>query len=175
VVVTELGNPVGSGRETREVGGIFAAHAYLGFIEQGATNITWLELHNGTFLSERDERLGPAFLGISLANRVAAAGDAVVRATSNRDDALAAHAGKRQDDAVTVMLVNTTTRTIAEVTVEVEGNALLPEAELFRYTPRAEGTAGDQIDGPITVEGADNQWEVALDPESLAVLVIPPG
>jgi hypothetical protein len=175
VVVTEVGNPVGASGEAREVGGLFAADAYLAFITQGATNVAWLELHNGTFLSERDDRRGPAFLGISLAHRVAAAGDALVRATSSRDDVLAVHAGKRQDESVTVMLVNAATRTVAEVTVEIAGEGLAKGAEVYRYRPRAAGEAGDRIDGPVTLDGSDDRWQVTVEPESLTVLVIPPA
>ena len=173
VVVTEVGNPVDSGQHTREVGGIFAADAYLGFIEQGVTNIDWLELHNRTFLSERDDSRGPAFWGISLANRVAAAGDALVESSSSRNYVVVVHAGKRQDGAVTVMLVNTATRTRGQVTIEIDSDALAQTAEMYRYTPRAEGAAGDRIDGPTPLDREDGEWAVTTEPESVTVLEIP--
>jgi hypothetical protein len=174
VVVTEVGNPVNSTGMMREIGGVYAGDCYLSFIEQGATNIAWLEMHNGTFLSERHDGVGPAFLGISLANRVANVGDSLVRADSSRADTIIAHAAERQDGAVTVMLINAATQTLGDVTLQIEGSDLSTTAQVYRYTPRAEGDAGASIDGPSDLEGSDNEWTLTLDPESLTVLEIQP-
>jgi hypothetical protein len=167
VAVTEIGPAPGHPPEHRQISGIFAADSYLTYIEFGAFNIDWLELHNGTFLSERDDLRGPAFHGIHAANIVAAAGERLVRADSDSPSVVRVHAGRGKDGEVRLMLINRGRRRAAEVTIEGIDGA--NRAQLYRYDPYgAENGTSNELEGPEEIE---LDGPLMLPWRTLAVLV----
>ena len=171
VTVTELGTAPGASQLQVELGGLFAGDSYLTFLEHGASNVAWLELHNGSFLSERSGQRGRAFQGIHLAHLVADVGDALVQTTSSASQAsLVAHAGVRADGHTTAMLLNTHKYRDAEVTLT--GFEESGQAEVYRYDPFGHASGGiAQVSGPEAIELQDGEVTVSLPWRSMAVVL----
>jgi hypothetical protein len=171
VAMTELGPRPGISRDQGQAVGIFAADVYVTLIEHRFVNIAWLELHNGSFLSEYTPRQGPAYKGIQMAHHLASPGDTLVAAISSRESVLVAHAADRADDSVAVMLVNTAVYTKALVTVEIGSRPLATEGVAYHYRP--EGSAGDgAVTGPLSVSELGNTFSVEVPPYSVTDLII---
>jgi hypothetical protein len=120
--------------------GLFALDTYLTLTEHGFTNVDWLELHNGTFLSEARagamHRKGPAFNGIALAHLLAAPGDRLVTATTDTST-LVAHAAVRSDGSVGVLVSNIQAPELspANVTVVFSQGGAPSSGERWDYFP----------------------------------------
>src|SRR5271155_2599865 len=99
---------------------LFVADAYLSLMEDGATNIDWLELHKDTFLSEKDEKPRPAYFALQMIHRLANSNASIVDAESN-NSLLAVHTVQRQDGSVGVMLINKDPKNSATVRVKITG------------------------------------------------------
>jgi hypothetical protein len=171
ITVTELG-PKNSARELQSdiAIGIFALESYLTFLEYGAKNLDWLELHNGSFLSERAGTPGPAFNGIRFAHELAKPGDTFTTTLSNTSG-LTAHAVKRTDGSVGLMLVNTTHESFEDVRVTVAGETLPKEGTQRRYARLANVSVGDGTLGePTKVTELGNEFTIALPPSSSTLL-----
>jgi len=143
VAVTELGPK--DARDFMAIG-LFALNAYLSFIEAGAFNLDWLELHNGSFLSERSSRLGPAFLGLSLAHRFAPPGAELLRVRSH-EPRIVAFASRPSEERLSLLLVNGTDRAIRDVAVTLEGESIPDNA---RRTLFAREIDDPETDGVIS-------------------------
>lgn len=165
--------------------GVFAADSYAHFMERGAIHLDWLELHNESYLAETDTPQW-GYKGQQMAGYLANAGDAMVTATLETPPAafaeglLQAHAAKRVDGSVTVMLVNTSPTELAAATVKVAGlsaGSNLPcVGTRYAYVP----VNGDN-DGPVSAapifssNDATNQVSVEVPAYSVVVLVFPGG
>jgi hypothetical protein len=165
--------------------GLFAADSYANFMEQGALNVDWLELHSGSYLTSTDV---PAwgYHGQQMASYLANGGDAMVQATVQATPPAAfagglfqAHASKHADGSVALMLVNTSPTTAAAATVSVTGlaaGAMLPcVGTAYLYAPQ--GT--DAEDGTVTstpifsTNDANNRVTVAVPAYSVVVVTFP--
>ena len=169
IAVTELGPAPGAPSGHIDVSGLFAGDSYLTFLEQGASNVAWLELHNGSFLRECDGWRGRAFQGIRLAHLVADVGDELVETTSSEPAVVVAHASKRQDGNFAVMLMNSHQYRTAKVTVSGFGGS--GDAQVYRYDPFAEQEPPGSLEGDAC-RGALENREFAtqlLGPESLEI------
>jgi hypothetical protein len=177
IVMTEVGSPppLDWGAHPpveRHSLGLFALDVYLTSFEQGFANVDWLELHNGTFLSERDpDARGPAYFGTQLASFLAAPGDALVATSSDRGP-LVVHASRRADGRVGIVLSNTHARGTGDaiVTVAVSGADLPPNGERYDFVPR-EDSAGT-LSGPAPVEGFGNPFTIELAPYQATLLLL---
>lgn len=176
IVMTEVGSPPGldwSGHPSveRHSLGLFAADAYLTAFEQGMTTVDWLELHNGTFLSERNPAArGPAYYGTQLASLLASPGDTLVATATDREP-LVVHASRRADGRVGILLSNTHLRGTGDaiVTVTVSGVELPSRGERYDYTPGA-GTPGT-LEGPTPVEAFASPFTIELLPYQATLLL----
>lgn len=166
ITVTEVGPPPNYGDHQASVMGLFAADAYLGFIEQGVTNVDWLELHNGTFLDEDSDRPGRAYYGIQFAHRTAAPGEALVRAESSRPRDLLGHAGVRQDGSLAALLVNTSDH--RDIEVSIEAPELTSGALVSSFSSSA--TRVPELVEPERVEAEEGKLIVTVPPETLALV-----
>lgn len=166
ITVTELGTAPGASQEQVSLGGLFAGDSYLTFIEQGATNVAWLELHNGSFLSERSTRRGRAYQGIGLAHLVADVGESLVQTESSHDRSVVSHAGVGENGSVRVMLLNSAEYRDAEVEVTGLGTAI--EGDVYRYDPSGEAPfPSDSLEAP-----AEPAEVVSID-EGAATITLP--
>ena len=189
IAVTELGPPPGAPGSQMEVSGLFAGDAYLTFLEQGAANVAWLELHNGSFLRECDGWRGRAFQGIRMAHLVAEVGDELVATTSSEPDIVVAHASQRQDGRRALMLMNSHPYRTVNVTVSGFGGSA--EAEVYRYDPFGQPEPPDrpdrdscrtpienrefttQIQGPERLEIDAGEFTLRLPWKTMAVAIAP--
>jgi hypothetical protein len=170
ITATEVGPPPGYDDYQDSVMGLFAADAYLSFIRYGVANVDWLELHNGTFLSER---FGPgsAYYGIQLAHATAAPGEALVRAESSRPMDIIAHAGVRADESVAVLLINTSSHRVTEVTIDAPGPS---RGARLRSLSSSESHASEshapEVTGPERVEATESALVVTIPPETVMLV-----
>jgi hypothetical protein len=203
LVMTEVGPNDGLRDQVQAVGaanrsqtiGLFALDAYLTLIEHGFTNVDWLELHNGSFLSEARldamHRKGPAYNGIRMAHLLAGPGDRLVTATAE-PSTLVVHAAVRKDGKVGVLLSNTQApeQSRAIVTLEVTGGSVGSSGERWEYFANPSQVpqppdAGSSDGGPVecrilrgangTVTGptpfADTESPVEVPPYGVVLLI----
>jgi alpha-L-arabinofuranosidase len=165
--------------------GVFAAVSYAHFMEQGAIHADWLELHNDSYLGETDVPQW-GYKGQQMASYLANGGDAMVQATVETppaefaDGLLQAHAAKRTDGSVSVMLVNTSPTAIAAATVKVAGlnaGSNLPcVGTRYTYAPVNVDKDGMVTSAPIfSNNDATNQVSVEVPAYSVVVLAFPQG
>jgi alpha-L-arabinofuranosidase len=164
--------------------GVFAADSYAHFMEQGAIHADWLELHNDSYLGETDiPQWG--YKGQQMASYLANGGDAMVQATVETppaefaDGLLQAHAAKRIDGSVTVMVVNTTPTAVAAATIKITGLTAgnLPcVGTRYTYAPVNVDNDGTVTAAPIfSNNDATNQVSVEVPAYSVVVLAFPQG
>lgn len=174
ITVTEMGPNSGVGIDAAhaQLTGLFAVDGYSTLLEHGVVNIDWLELHNGSFLSERSQRLGPAYKGIQMVTRFAQAGDTFVTSSSSVPYALRSHAAVDSDGTLSVLLVNLAPASVATVNLAIEGGLASARAERWDYRPM--GEAGDgEVTGPVEVE-SEAALRVEVNAYSALVLVFHP-
>ena len=141
VVLTETSpNGYVSGNVPGPVVGLFATNVMLSALQQGITNVDWLELHGGNFLDNNDNPQ-PAFFGIEFAHLLAGVGDKLVPARTT-GGSIEAFASVKADGTRGVLLINSDPTNAADVTVSLPGSALSGTATLYTY-----GTATTQA-GP---------------------------
>jgi hypothetical protein len=123
---------------------LFAADDYLTFMENGAFNVDWWDMHNGTDCSKVTTVDGatdygdggflssgascePAvntpfapYYGIAMVSKLGSAGDTLVHASSS-NSLLLAHAVRRADGDVDVMLINEDPNNSATVSLSYQG------------------------------------------------------
>src|SRR6185503_20468497 len=92
---------------------------------------------------------GPAFKGIQLVHELARPGDTFVTASSN-SNVLSAHAAKRADGSVAVLLLNTAPSTKADVTLTLAGSGAHSSVERYDYAPPSAASDGNVV-GPTPV------------------------
>ncbi|SNS28816.1 hypothetical protein SAMN05421770_101351 [Granulicella rosea] len=153
------------------VEGLYAAHDTLTSLEAGASNIEWLELHNGTYLAEGTEATGPAYYGLELAHMLAGVGDALV-ATTSTSSSVVVHASLKANGQKGVMLVNSDPANAVAVQVSVSGSTL--GATASQYTYGINTVQGSPTLAAATVSVANgNTVYVMVQPYSATELIIP--
>jgi hypothetical protein len=151
--------------------GVFAADTYLSAVEHGIVNVDWLELHNGSFLSERSDARGPAFQGIRLAGLTAPPGAKLVGLDSNLS-IVDGHAAV-SDEYLAVMLFDRAERQQADVTVEFAGApSFVARGELYRYSAGQNLVSGE-IEGPSDVRLDNGKLHMELLPYDVVVARFP--
>ncbi|MGC4089978.1 MAG: hypothetical protein QM756_19235 [Polyangiaceae bacterium] len=177
VAVTELGPnssmPIPSNQS--QALGLFALESYATLLEHGVVNVDWLELHDRSFISERNgtSTPGPAYHGVQLVHQLLEPGDHFVESSSSSPGAVSPHAALRADGSVTVLLSNLTSNTTAHVSVSIPEPALGTNAQRFDYAPN-NGAVSGAVSGPSDVT-AGNAFSVDLAPYSSVTLHIPPA
>jgi alpha-L-arabinofuranosidase len=173
LAITETsGGGSGAGRA------IFATDTYLSWFEVGAINVDWLELHAG-FLSDVKEvpndTPGEAYYGMQMASIAARPGDLLVEAQSSTP-MLSAHAVRRKDGGVAVVLINKHPNQPYQVDVTIPGAALASTGTRYDF-----GRANFSVNstwassGPTQskMEQLGNSFSVTVPSTSEAVLLIP--
>jgi len=110
---------------------LFAIDEYFTALTNGYQNVDWLELHNGTFLSET-EVPGPVFYGMEMMHSMAAPGDAIVTVSSTNAAVLGWGALKTTGKG-SVILVNTNATTPLVVQLNFSGASLGETAMEYSY------------------------------------------
>lgn len=154
--------------------GIFAADCYVSFLKGGVFNVDWLELHNGSFLSERTQAPGPAYHGIRAAHLLARPGDTLVTTTVQHPASIVAHGARGANGSASVLLINTSLSITAKVRVQFDGGAPLgATATRYDYTGSPAVPRGTLL-GPTSLDATENVLEVELPAFSMSVLRLAP-
>jgi hypothetical protein len=152
------------------VWGLFAADAYASLAEDGAVNIDWLELHNSSFMGPTDETLQPAYFGIQMAHHLLNMRDSFVAATSS-NGLLSAHASKRADGSVGLLLINKDPKDTATVRVRIEGTTVAAEGMRFDWGNGA-APHGAEVQS-AKMEGAGNRFSLTVPPYTATEITLP--
>jgi alpha-L-arabinofuranosidase len=152
----------GYGGSVEASDGLFAADAYATFLDNGVSNVDWLELHGGSFLNDSNAP-NFAYWGIQSVHKLAEAGDELV-ATSSTDSNVRIHASVQDDGSVAVMILNmnTTNRT---VNVSINGNTLSVDGVMYQ-------TNGDTALSLTSLSNLGNSFSTSIAGHTLQVFVI---
>ncbi len=145
--------------------GLFAADMYATFLENGVTNVDWLELHSGSFLSDSNTP-NFAYFGIQSVSKMEKPGDDIVAASSD-DNGIRAHAALQADGTVAVMIINTNTSGNATVNVSITGDTLTANGTRF-------STNGDSTLSPSSVSGLGNNFSVSIPFRTIYTYLLTP-
>ena len=182
IAVTETG----AGGNTNVVVSLFAADNYLTWIENGAVNVDYQELHNDMFLEypanapiNTNQQPGHAYYGAKMAHWLANVGDTMLKTTSDLG-LLRVHATTRQDGKVGVMLMNMNNTATKAVTVNINGPTLASSGIWYQFglTNFIGATTNDAPPYPEssnTVSGLGNQFTVSIPPYTMIDLLLSPA
>ena len=168
IAVTETGSGVLGGGSAE-----YAADTLLTWIENGAFNVDYQELHSG-FLSNANALLGPAY-GAKMARQLAAVGDTMLKVTSSTT-AVHVHATSRQDGKTGVMLINTDPLIPIAVTVNISGPTLASTGIWYQFGQTNFIGANNDPSYPISsnnVSGLGNTFTVTVPAYTIVNLLIP--
>jgi hypothetical protein len=176
IAVTETGSGVLGGGSAE-----YAADTLLTWIENGAINVDYQELHSGFLASStpgiaNNSLLGPAY-GAKMARLLANVGDTMLRITSSTSS-LHVHATARQDGKTGVMLINTDPLIPIAVTLNIGGPALASSG--IRYQFGQTNFIGTNIYpshaiSSKNVSGMGNAFTVTVPACTIVNLLIPPA
>ena len=127
---TSPNGPLASGFPAPVVG-LFTLNDYLTAMRTGVANIEWLEMHNGTYLTESEVE-GPSFYGIELAHLMAAPGDKVL-STNTSSPMVVSWASLKANGSKGVVLLNADGSNPAVVQVTVSGATVGSFATEYSY------------------------------------------
>jgi hypothetical protein len=146
---------------------LFAADTYLSAFKHGIMNVDWLELHNGSFLSEQSPAKGYAYHGIQMASLLAPPGDTLL----DIDSSISFITGyaSRRDDSAAVLLFNRADRQLAAVDVEFEGIDPRSRGELYVSSPGEDLESG-AIEGPSDVRLDDGRLDIEIPPYTMMLI-----
>jgi hypothetical protein len=157
---------------------IFATDTYLTWFEAGAFTVEWLELHAGFLSDEKgvpSDTPAEAYYGVEMASKAARPGDVLVEALSS-SPMLAAHAVKRKDGAVALVLINKHPNQDFDVTVTIPKAQLGATATRYDFG-RANFSANSSwaSSGPAEskLDGVGASFSVTVPATSETVVIIP--
>jgi hypothetical protein len=176
IAVTETGSGVLGGGSAE-----YAADTLLTWIENGAINVDYQELHSGFLASgtpgtTNNALLGPAY-GAKMARLLANVGDTMLQITSSTSS-MHVHATTRQDGKTGVMLINTDPLIPIAVTVNISGPALASTGIWYQFGQTNFIGTNNYPSYPISsnnVSGLGNTFTVTVPAYTLVNLLIPPA
>jgi len=180
------------------VDALFLADGFMTWLEDGAANTSWWDLHNGIdlsgnnspslygtatygdlgVLSSGDSAGGvseppantpfPPYYGLQMLTKLGTPGDTMVTAAS--DQALVtAHAVRQANGNLALMLVNKSPDTTYNVNIAISGYSPASAATIYSY-----GTQGGTI-STRSVSGVGNVFAQSIPPYSLTTVVMVPS
>jgi len=183
------------------VDGLFAADQFPTWLENGAANVSWWDLHNGsntnhaapagvTVSAGNYSDLGtlsagsagepaantpfPSWYGMRLDALMAAPGDSLVQASS-ASAALVVHAATRADGSLGVLLINEDPSTAHTAALNVAGFTPAGTATTYSYGAAQASTANYAAGIQNGTAMAQQGMNVALAPYTMETLVLQPS
>ena len=157
---------------------LFATDTFLTWFEAGAFTVEWQEMHSD-FLSAGDapplDTPGEPYYGMQMAALAARPGDVLVK-TQSTTPMLAAHAVKRKDGGVAVVLINRHPNQSFQVSVALKGAQTASTGTRYDFgRANFAGASSRPSEGPAEsrIEGLGESFSVSLPAASEAVIVIP--
>ena len=103
---------------------LWVADTFAILAETGAETVSWREMHGESMLSNDNKSFGPAFMGMEMLHILAhSPGDVFVKAESS-NSTVAAHATRRRDGVIGLMLINEDPKAAATITFTITGGAV---------------------------------------------------
>jgi hypothetical protein len=171
IAITETG----AGSVGGIVPALFASDEFMTWMENGATNVEYQELHNG-FLDNGNNALGPWY-GTSFASTVARPGDNFVSVTSS-NALLRAHAVHRADGKVAVVLINEDPNNSTTVNVSVSNATLSTTGTEYSLGnanfPGGSSTSSTGVQ-ETGISGVGNTFTVTVPAYTEYAILIPTG
>lgn len=149
--------------------GLFAADLYPSLVEYGVINADWAELHNASFLDNRNKP-GAAYFGMQMVHALMNFNDTVVTASSS-SSMLSVHAAKRADGSIGLMLINKDGKNPTTAKVSINGAALAVKGVRFDYGKTNPPDGNSVAAKPM--EGIGTTLSVPMPPFTATVIVIP--
>jgi hypothetical protein len=173
IAITESGGGSGSGL----VPFLFSVDDYLTWIENGAINVEYQELHNG-FLTTAGPGVpeGPWY-GASLSSTIARPGDTMVTASSS-NSLLRAHAVRRADGQTGVILLNNDPSNSTAVTVNISGATLASTGTQYNFGNANFSSGASTANSGIkssSISGVGSSFKVTVPAYSAMGILIPAG
>lgn len=152
---------------------LWVADTYAILAETGAENMNWYEMHGDSMLSGDNKHFGPAFMGMEMLHIVAHyPGDVFVR-TDSDSSTLAAHATRRRDGVVGIMLINEDPKRAETVTVTVSGGAIGAKGKRLDYGLEQQKNGAPLALSEIT--GLGSKFTVSVPAYTVTDILIPPA
>jgi hypothetical protein len=152
------------------INGLYATNVYLQALSDGVANIDWLELHNGTFLTQGTEAADPAFYGIELAHLLAGVGDTLVSSSSS-SSSVVSYASLKLNGQNGVVLINADPVNAVTVQVTVAGGGLSGSATQYSYGLSTTQSAAALAPTSFTVTG--NSYAVTIPAYTATTVLVP--
>jgi hypothetical protein len=148
--------------------GLFTINDYLSALQAGVGMVGWLELHDGTYLSE-SETPGPSYYGYQLAHLTAAPGDSLL-STSSTSPYVLAWSTAKVTGGEGLLLINADPNNSALVSVTISGVSVGATATQYRYGVATTQTGSALASTSVPVAGGS--FQVKLPPYTATVLLL---
>ena len=156
---------------------LFATDTFLTWFEAGACTVEWQEMHSDFLSDGKDAPLdspGEPYYGMKMATLAARPGDTLVKAQSTTP-MLAAHAVKRRDGAVSIVLINRHPNQSFAINVALSGATIATSGT--RYDFGRANFAGASVwpsQGAVEskMDGLGSSFTVTVPAASESVIVI---
>ena len=164
-------------------GGIFpflwSVDDYLTWIENGAVNVEYQELHNGFLESTSTDWTTPygPWYGASFSSTIARPGDTMVTASSS-NSLLRTHAVKRADGQTGVILLNDDPSNRTAVTVTISGATLASTGTQYNFGNANFSSGASTANSGISsssISGVGSAFTVTVPAYSAMGILIPAG
>lgn len=156
---------------------LFATDAYLTWFEAGAFTVEWQEMHND-FLAEDVKEVpldtpSGEYYGMQMASTAARPGDALVAAQSSTP-MIAAHAVRRKDGGVAIVLINKHPTQPYLVNVALSGAPVAASGTRYDFGRANFSNSLWPASGPTEshIEGSGSSFSVTVPASSESVLLI---
>jgi len=153
------------------VSALWIADTYAVLIESGTLNINWTEMYGNTMISADRKKFGPAYYGFQMLHILAhSPGDALLDVSSNSSQ-LSAHATRRRDGFVGLMLVNKDPKNEATVKVTFKNGTIGAIGKRFDYGSVQFGAGAPMAPSPFSASG--NEFSVTVPPYTVTDILLP--
>lgn len=150
---------------------LWVADFYTLLIESGSANINWGEIDSDSMLSSSGGKPGPAFYGLQMLHIVAyRPGDLLVDARSS-SPLLAAHATRRRDGVLGLMLINKDPQSPAEVKVKFHNGSPGKSGRRIDYGSAQFNAGRGPSMTPLSVSG--DELTVTVPPYTITDILLP--
>lgn len=156
---------------------LFVADDYLTWIENGAPNVEYQELHNGLLESTSSDWTTPygPWYAASLASTIARPGDNMIT-TSSSNSLLRAHAVSRADGKLGIVLINDDPSNNTTVSIDVSNATLSSSGTQYNFGnanfSSGSSTANTGI-SESSISGVGNSFKVTVPAYSATGILIP--
>lgn len=157
--------------EHPEVKALWIADTYAMLIESGAANIDWIEMYGDSMLSADRKITGPAFYGLQMLHTILHSPGALLVETQSSSQMIAAHAVRRRDGYVGLMLINKDPHYAATVNVTFINGTVGSTGRRIDYVAGQPGAGAKPAVSPFSAPG--NELTVTVPPYTITDILLP--